>query len=358
MVPLTSIWERYFLRQMIQTFVLFLIGFYGIYVLIDYSNHAASFKHYHFTFIDVVRFYGYEFAARATVLVPFAILIACVRTLCSLNTNNELVALMASGIRLKRLLRPFIAFGLFFTLLMYLNTQIFEPLAAKQNTKLEQARSKAKQKKYFPVQHMTLEDRSSLIFQSFDDPTQAFFDAYWVRSIDDIYRVRHLFPNESPPRGEFVEHLQRNAKGAILLTETLPSRTFPEMHFNQEQLIESIVSPETQSLSVLWNNRPKNTTKLNEKEAFLLTTFYYKLAMPWLCLLAVIAPTPFCIRFSRTLPIFFIYALSIFGLVAFYLVMDAASVLGERQALSPAAAIWVPFFFFLTIFGYRFIKKT
>lgn len=353
---LTTLWERYFLKETIKTFLVFLIGFYGLYALIDYSNHAASFKHYHFSILDIIKFYAFEFVTRMDVLVPFALLIACVKTLCSLNTHNELVALMASGIRLKRLLLPFVALGLFFTALIYFNTEVLQPMASKYNTKLDHSRAKAKQKKNLSIQQLALEDNTSFIFQKYDKTENAFFDAYWVRTIDDIYRFRQLLPYAEEPIGKYVEHFERNSEGLLVMTESFTEKVFPEIRFNKERLLESVYLPEAQSLSQLKEKIPDHGKELSEKEAYLLTTYYYKMALPWLCLLAVIAPAPFCIRFSRTLPVFFIYALSIFGLVAFYLVMDATVVLGERQMFHPFFAIWVPFTFFFAFFGWRFLK--
>lgn len=353
---LATTWERYFLRETVKIFAFFLLSFYGLYVLMDYSNHAASFKHYHFNFLDILKFYAFEFVTKMDVLVPFALLIACVKTLCSLNTHNELIALMASGIKLKRLLFPFVFFGLFLTALIYFNTEVLQPMALKYNTKLDHSRAKAKQKKYLSIQQLVLDDHSSFIFQEYDVIEKEFFDAYWVRSINDIYRIHHLSPYSHEPTGREVEHLKRNSEGFLVITESFEEKTFPEMHFNKEQLLDSVSLPEANSLSELKEKLPDQSKVLSEKEASLLTTYYYKLALPWLCLLAVIAPAPFCVRFSRTLPLFFIYALSIFGLVAFYLIMDATVVLGERQMINPALAIWVPFTCFFTFFGWRFLR--
>ena len=208
---LTTIWERYFLRETAKTFLFFLVSFYGLYAFIDYSTHAASFKHYHFSIWDILKFYAFEFIAQMDVLVPFSLLIACVKTLCSLNAYNELVALMASGITLKRLLLPFVAFGLSLTALTYFNMEVLQPMVVKYNTQLDHSRAKAKQKKYQLVQQVVLEDGSSLIFQKYDSATQAFFDAYWVRSIDDIYRIRHLF----------LDHRNREARRWIICKEIL-----------------------------------------------------------------------------------------------------------------------------------------
>lgn len=344
------------MRETVKVFILFLMGFYGLYALIDYSTHASSFKHYHFSLLDILKFYAFEFVAKMDVLVPFALLIACVKTLCSLNTHNELVALMASGIKLKRLLLPFVAFGLFLTGLMYFNTEVLQPMALRYNTKLDHSRAKAKHKKYMSIQQLALEDNSILIFQEYNAETEEFFDAYWVRSIDDIYRIHRLSPYSLEPIGKTVEHLQRTPEGFLVLSESFPEKTFSDMHFNKRKLSESVSLPEAHSLSELKEKLPASGNALSEKEAALLTTFYYKLAIPWLCLLAVLAPAPFCIQFSRTTPVFFIYALSIFGLVAFYLIIDAMVVLGERQMLAPALAIWVPFALFFSFFGGRFLR--
>lgn len=353
---LTTIWERYFLRETVKVFMFFLLIFYSLYALIDYSNHAASFKNYQFSALDIIKFYAFEFVTRMDVLVPFALVISCVKTLCSLNTHNELVALMASGIKLKRLLFPFVVFGLILTALIYFNTEVLQPMASRYNTKLEHSRAKAKQKKYFSIQKLHLEDNTTLLFQKYDETTKEFFDAYWMRSIDDIYRIKHLSSDKEQPIGKSVEHLQRDSAGLLVLSETFEEKSFPTMQFNKKELLDSITLPETHSLSELKEKLADQSSELSEKEACLLTTYYYKLALPWLCLLAVLAPAPFCIKFSRTLPVFLIYAVSLFGLVAFYLFMDAAVILAERQMCSPAVAIGFPFISFLLFFSWRFLR--
>lgn len=357
---LTSIWERYFLKETFKTFALFLFGFFGLYALIDYSSHAASFKHYHFTLLDTFKFYAFEFISRMDVLIPFAILIGTVRTLTSLNAHNELVALLASGITIKRILLPFVAFGLFFTLICYLGAEVLQPMASKYNTQLDHSRAKAKERKHAPIQKIVLEDGSSVLFQSYDAKTKAFYDSFWIRSINDIYRIKFLYPYADPPMGELVEHFERDDKGFISLVSSHPNMPLDEMRFNLglivKKLTESAKTPDALPLSDLKKQTEELHEQLNEKEARLLTTYYYKLTMPWICLLAAIAPAPFSVRFSRTLRVFFIYALSIFGLVFFYLVMDAAVILGERQMIYPPFAIGIPFASFFGFFALRFLR--
>lgn len=353
-----KIWERYFLRETLKSFFLFIFAFYGLYVLIDFSSHASSFhyNHIHFQWRELILYYLSEFGKRADILIPFALLVSTIRTLCQLNVHQELVALMASGVKLSTLMRPFILLGLLFTALIYLNTEFVVPKALKTIKQIDDTHKRLKNKsdELPSVQHIILEDGSTLIFQSYDSSQQLFHDVYWIRSIDSIAHIKYLSPYEDPPTGRFVDILKRNGKGDLQSVASYPERKFPEIHFNKQTLFETLSASEEQPLSQLWKKLPQNNALQSEKESQHVSNFYYKIAIPWLCLFAVIGPAPFCIRFTRMLPIFFIYALSIFGLVAVYLFMDAALLLGKRQVIAPFVAIWTPFVLFGSLLGMRF----
>ena len=353
-----NVWERYFFWEMTKIFFLFLLSFYGLYALLDYSSHSASFHkgHVRFDLIQIIQYYTFEFIARLDVLIPFAVLISTIKTLCSLNVNRELVALMAGGIKLTRILRPFLIVGLFCTALIYLNTETILPYAAKQLRRIHDVRSMQKVKQHYKpaVKHLPLEDGSTLLFHHYDGATQEFHDTYWVRSIDEIYKMKFLSTNQTVPSGHYIDYLKRDADGNLIVQASYQEKKLPDLHFNPEALKESVIPSEELSFSDLHKKLPKEPKVLNEKEAAAITAFYYKMAMPWLSLLAVMGPAPFCVRFSRTLSIFMIYACSIFGLVAFYIIMNAAMILGERQVFEPVWAIGLPFSGFMLLFGWRF----
>lgn len=362
---LTKIWERYFFKELVKTCLFFIICFYGLYMLIDYSSHTRNFHHANvqFQWLETVIYYGCEFVRRVEVLLPFAILIATIRTLCKLNMHHELVALMSSGLSLKTLMRPFLLFGLLCTFLMFLNTEFLVPTTLKRLNQIDDSRSRAKRKEISmaAAQHIALEDGSTLIFQNYDTPQSRFFDTYWIRSINDIYRIKYLYPNADSDQpnavvGEYVDHLKRNNLGKMIVAASFEEKRLPEMHFNPQTLFETITLPEELALSELWKKNPSPEATLSEKESQSMTIFYRKLLLPWLCLLAIIAPAPFCLRFTRYLPLFFIYAGSIFGLVAIYLAIDATVLLGKNQILSPFWAVCPLFIAFSTYFTWRFLK--
>jgi lipopolysaccharide export system permease protein len=353
------IWERYFFFRLAKSTLLFIVSFYALYVLIDYASHTTKFHHHHvkFQWLEVTRYYSCEFIRRLDVLLPFALLIATIQTLCNLNSHNELIALMSSGLSLKRLMRPLLLFALLCTGLVYLNSECFLPWASQQLKRIEDRRSHEKQKlrEITTAQHIILPDHTLLLFQDYNADQKEFFDVYWVRTIDDLYRMQSLTSGQ-PPIGRHIDHLVRNETGQLVSRQSVTERAFPEIFFNEEILFETMTQPEDLSLSDLSKKHPVIQAQISEKDSQLQTVLYRKLAMPWLCLLAVIGPAPLCLRIHRDLPLFFIYAGSIFGLVAIYLMLSAAALLGKRQILSPLLAVWPLFGTFFGIFTLRFLR--
>ena len=357
-IPLTTIWERYIIRSIFKMFCLCLFGFYGLYVLINYSSHSSSFHHYNLSFFDIVSYYLYDFITRVDFLVPFAYLIACTHTLCSLNSHNELTALLMAGVTYKRILTPMFLVALFLMALLYANAEFASPLAGQHYRQYEQLRARDKHSKrnHPHIQQIPLSDETSIIFQNYNSYTKEFEDAYWIKSIDDIFRIRTLKPLEEGAIGKGVQHFQRNEEGNLIITESFDEKSMP-IRFLKDSLMETITDPDGYALSTLLKKSSDSDAFTSEKDARILTTYYRKLALPLACLLAFMIPAPLCLRFTRTLPTFFIYASSIFAMVVFFLVMNAASHLGERQVIAPALAIWVPCLTFLAIAGLRFLGK-
>jgi lipopolysaccharide export system permease protein len=356
------LWERYFLYEFIKVFFLFLFCFYGLYILIDYASHTSALPQntLHLKTGELLRYYLYIFASRAEILIPIALLIAFIKTVCTLNTNNELVALMASGFKLKTLMRPFLFMGLFCTLLLFLNEQFLLPKALKKLRRIEDLtkHNRSRQDQSISVKQVILEDGSLLLFQHYDSIKEQFFDVFWVQTIDNIYRIKYLTPSGIIPVGYFVDHLMRQPNGELLQQVSHKMLEFPAMHFNQKVLQSTILDPEILSLTELFTRYREVTNERNEKESKLLTAFYWKVALPWLCLLAILIPAPFCVRFSRQVPVFLIYVGCLFGFLAFYMLLDATQVIANRQVIPAVWAIGAPFIAAFCWSGYRYYRMS
>lgn len=355
-----KIWERYFLVQLLKNAGMFLLIFYGLYVLIDYASHLSGVNYHHskLGIKELLVHYSSEFSERADILIPFALLIGTIHTLSQLNIHSELVALLAGGFSLHRLLRPFILTGLVAVLLLYLNNEVILPRALKNISHLDMkyAKQKSKASGNTIANHIRLENGSILVYREFDPESKQFTEVYFIPSLDEVWRIEVLDPFSNPPRGFSADHFV-SEQGTLRYKDSKATALFPELYFDEKKLSETLALPRELPLSTLIKEAPDESTALeNEKAAKSLTALYQKLALPWLALLAVIGPAPFCLKFSRQLPTFMIFTLGIFGLVGIYLVMDAAIILGERQVISPSLAIFAPMGFFFSIFLYRYIR--
>lgn len=356
-----KIWERYFLKQFTQMFFLFLGCFYGLYVLIDYASQSGMHAH-HGTSIglqETARYYLFVFANQAEILIPLALLVAFVSTVCNLNTHHELVAFMAGGFSLKTLMRPFIACSLLAVLILYANEQFLLPSALRQLKKIENLTKHQRKhpESFLAVKHVILKDGSLLIYQNYDILKKRFFDVYWIPSVHNIYRMKYLYPEEGmEAKGYFVDHLVRQANGELLQQEAYRELSLPDIKFSQNLLQSTIIDPEILSLSTLATQFLNIPSHPNEKEAQVLTAFYWKMIIPWLCLLSILAPAPFCLKYSRALPVFLITVASLFGLIAFYMFLDAGQVVAKRQVASPFLVICGPFLMAFSVVCFRFFR--
>lgn len=351
-----KIWERYFLKEFTKVFFLFILAFFFLYVLIDYSTHSSLFSKGDISLLEVCLYYIFHFIKRAEVLLAFALLLASNKVLCSANTNNELVALLVGGVKLKTLLRPFFFLAALCVCFLYLNFEFISPKALsvlEEFKELHLSENGAfKQKE--SVHEVNLRDNTTMIYQKYDSTLRAFFDVYWILSSDQIMRIKYLFPYTKHPVGRFVDHLIRNTEGKFILFESFDEKIFSDMCFDEELLRVTLQPPDQQSLSQLWRSLPVEKKKLTDKEAQVLTTFYRKAGIPLVCFLVIIGPAPFCMRFNRRLRVFLIYSVSLFVLVTFFTIMDAASILGESQVFSPLFAVGMPLLCFYGIFSYFF----
>jgi lipopolysaccharide export system permease protein len=124
------IWERYFFKEIAKVFCLFIFAFFLLYTVLDYSAHLQDFLHKsQLPILEIAIYYGAHFIKRTDVLLPVALLVATIKVLSSLNANRELMVLQASGIPLRKLMRPFLVFAGLCVVFNLLSVQFFLPRA-------------------------------------------------------------------------------------------------------------------------------------------------------------------------------------------------------------------------------------
>ena len=355
-----KLWQRYIFKEYLKFVLFFLFGFYFLYVTIDFSIHMTDFLQGKSVTIwhHIIKYYALQFIKRVDILLPLGLLIGAIKVLTGMNANKELVALQSAGIPLLHILRPLFAVSLCALCLNLAINQFAVEKSLNFIDKFHDAhlghtyRESARE----PLHVLQLEDETKLVFQYYDEDKEAFFDVIWIKSPDELWRMKYLKADPLNPQGEYVDQLIRNQAGIVEKESSYLTYLFPDITWREDLPLNGAIPFENRSLSqllhLLWG--PAHLTSYQSQSA--LTQLLYKLAMPFLCLLSLIAPIPYCVRTSRHISLFLLYGLSIFGFVAFVAFMDAAVIIGENGTLSPLIAILTPFIALFGIFGWRFTQ--
>lgn len=353
------IWKRYFFREIFKVFAFFLLTFFFLYALLDYSTHMDDFFLDHkLQFTDLLRYYLDHFIKRVPLLVPLSFLIATIKVLTTLNLRREWVVLQTAGIKTRTLFRPFFWFALACSLFSFFNYQYLLPVALADIDNFHAAHFKhshrAKRKELIHL--LNLKDNTKLIYQKYNAEKDALFDVLWVRSPNDIWRMKYLSANPSTPTATYVDHLVRNKDGFLEKFESYDQFTFEDLKWRPSMTGKSFIPFESRSIKELYRLLFFTPTTTAYESPKILTQLCFKLAMPLLPFLVILGLAPYCTRFSRKSNIFLIYCLGMFTFIVFYVLMDAAVVLGEHSVLSPFLAIFTPFIAITTIFSWKYLR--
>ena len=348
MNPLRSIWERYILVETLKVFFLFLVCFFAFYIAIDYSIHMQRFLHSRaLSLPDIGLYYGLQFIKHANVLIPLALLVATIRVLTNLNSSRELLALQAGGLHLRRILRPFLLLGIAGAAFNLANVQYLLPRANDFIDTFSASHLKQpSEKRNARMRVLDLKDGSRLAFQKFNKETTTFHDLFWIRSSDDIWRIKTLRLDKTQPNaapmGYFVDHIARSSDSGLHKAASYPSLPFEQLKasaFLQKRVVQSRGN---RSLSALVKSLNDETNSDSAHYYEMLSALTTKCALPFLSPLVILSIAPACARFRRYSSPFLFYVLGIFGFIAFFVLINAASILGQNQVFSPIAAILAP----------------
>lgn len=354
------IWKNYFLTEILKFFFFFLLGFFFLYSVIEYSTHLSDFfKDRQWQAQEVVLYYANLLLKRLDFLIPLALLLSTIKVLTSLNLKNEWLVLQAAGIPTRRLLQPFWTVAIACTLVTYLNFQYLLPSALRhidefrvthfQNSHLAKRRQL--------IHLLPLQDNTKLLYQSFDKEKNLLFDVLWIKSLDEIWHIKYLNADPTQPLAHFADHIVRNSAGVLEKQKSYVKIHLQDLKWHPRRARQGLVPFEQKSITDLYRLRHSPTTSPYEVPK-MTTALLFRLTVPLISPLLVMAIAPFCLSYHRQRHFFLVYALGLFGLFAIYMLLDALSILSETGILSPFVAICSPLLLLSSFFTWIYIQKT
>ncbi|HSX13609.1 MAG TPA: LptF/LptG family permease [Chlamydiales bacterium] len=345
-----KIWNLYLLKSLMKMFFFLLLAIFFIYTIVDLSmNGVRFFSHGHFTFLEITKYYLFNFSNLHAFFFPLTFLLASLLVFLDLNKHHEIVALQMAGLSQKKLLTPFFVFATLLVIASYAHQEWLAPTTQIAAIGFRSQHSKHKKKNTPYLHNIALQDQSELVYQKFEN--DGLFDVFWLKNNQDIWHMKYLKMN--PTRGLFADHFYRNALGELEKTESFTEILLPQIAFDPNVRLENFIPLEQRPLSTLIAQAFKN----NSEKKNVVCHLHYTIAAPLVCFLLLFAISPFVFRFSRSKNAFLITALSLFAYIAFRTIFDGMLILGENQVIPSYFAIWSTIVVVLAISLPRFVKS-
>jgi lipopolysaccharide export system permease protein len=228
-------------------------------------------------------------------------------------------------------MRPLLAVGLLAALFLLLSSQWLAPAANNLARAIAGEQKQEGESKRPAIGHLPLRDGSLLLYARYDG---ALHDCYWMRASDQLYHCGRLECHADPVVAYQVDHLVRRG-GLWEKAESIERTLLPIMRIDPKQLHEVLASPGTLSITELagrwWDQLSTPLLQRGPAASWL----YVRLLLPCLCLLAVIAPAPWCLRQRRRIAQLQPLAVSLSLLLCLWTLVDAALILSTQQLLAP-----------------------
>lgn len=348
-----SIIHKYLICEVLKYLAIVLIMVVGIYIAVDFFEKIDDFLEAGLPFSRALIFFVYKTPFIIAQVTPVGLLLAILIVFGLMNKNNEMIALKSAGVGIYHLLKPMIALGLLFSLLLFFVSEVIVPLTVGR------------------ANHIWLREvRNESAVLSKDKNI-------WLRGSRAIIHIKHYDPQIQTILGVALNYFDKDfrlvrkvgaAKGVYgqgrwvlidVMEQQLTASTdqyriefFPERVEDLELVPEDLrrVAKKSEEMGFM---ELYDFIRRVESEGYDATAqrvdLYAKFAFPFVCLLLSMVGTGIAIRgrLKEGLPVSIVYGL---GVAFLYWVFYSFSVsLGRGEMLPPLPAVWAANFVFLCL---------
>ena len=127
-----TIIQKYIIREILQYFFIVLGGVIGIFLIVDFFEKIDNFIASGLPAAKAVLFIIFKIPLIMAQTLPLSLLISVLITLGVMNKNNEIMALKSCGISMGHVLKPVMAVGAAWTLILFFLFEVIVPVTSPQ----------------------------------------------------------------------------------------------------------------------------------------------------------------------------------------------------------------------------------
>ncbi len=196
-----SILARYITREMIKYLVMVLLGAVGIYMVVDFFENFDDFIEAGLPAGRILYYFQLKLPLVLVQVTPVGLLLAALVTLGLMNRNNEILSLQAGGLSVRCALRPVVAVGMVFGVLLFFFTETVVPVFIAGANQIWQSEVKKKQGgSTTSANNIWIRERQAIYHIAYYNPHQKTISGVSLNYFDDRFRLMRRVDAE---RGEF-----------------------------------------------------------------------------------------------------------------------------------------------------------
>ena len=359
--------DRYVLRQYLVPFGYIVTAFSLMYVILDLFDRFPDFIQAHVPVLQILTFYGYYlfavngFVPFVVVVMPIALLLAALYTLTLFARHNELTAMLASGVSIRRLMFPFMLVGFFASVFCAVSQETLGPMATRWKSDFDRQlghHSDVSDVVHDYFYHTGVTRRQ---WQIKEFNTRQPGKPSGIK-INQEREDGSLAIEYTAERGEYLDgrwwlyELQQrtyNELGDPLGPITPPAETPIEMgEFSEspKDFLGELQRTEFMSTFEMIRYLEGRPNLKGQGRARREVDIHSRLAMPWSCMVMILLSLPATAGGVRR-PALRSVAFGLVALFAFYVLLEAGILLGKLGFIEPWIAGWLPNMVFLAVGG-------
>lgn len=354
-----SILDRYLVREIIKHFAIVLVAGSGIYLVVDFFENVDNFLAAGLTVMRMFQFLQLKLPLITAQITPVGILLAVLITFGLMNKNNEIIALKSGGMSVYFFIRPIFAVGLFFTVFLFLVSEIAVPVTiSKANDIYREEVKKYSQTR--GVKDIWFKSHRCIAFISYFNPKNDTISGVTLNFFDSQFRLnRRVDAAKGQFRHDqwvFNDTMEQNLNASTGAYEIRFSKQKVEtVDFLPEDLQRVAKKSEEMSFKELLRY-----IRDVESEGYDATPYrvdlHGKFALPVACLIVCLIGAGITIRKINKHGLSINIALGMVVIFVYWIVHSFCLSLGHGGMLPPVIAAWMSNFIFACFGIYNLIN--
>ncbi len=349
--------DMYVLREFLIKLSVLVLVFVILFILSDVFNDLNNFLEGDAPMTDFLTYLLLKLPGNVRFVMPIAMLLGCMWTMAAFGKNLEVTAMRASGVSLFRCGGSILLVGLAVTMLNIYFNEALVPFTEREAQVMKESVSG----KYF--------EQNMLTYRSPDHQRNWFFRSFISGQKNSgvmLKKYREGNALEWDIAAQRAEY--QSGKGWIFhnviytpysrdglmqkksvrhKTFFLPQDQVPE---SADDIVNAIKDEEELPTWVIWSLVKRNPDMAERMQNIYMTVFYYRLAFPWACFLAVFLGIPLATKNERSGNLLALIV-AVVVIVIYIVIAQIFLVLGKQGLLPAPIAGLMPTIAFI-IYGY------